>query len=465
MGVSMRDRVWSWLDERTGASHLLAEALDEPIPGGARWAYVFGSALLTALILQIVTGSLLAFYYVPSIDHAHTTVAYVQKEVLLGWLVRGVHYYGASAVIVVMLLHLTQVTIWGAYKERREALWLVGVVLLNILLGFGFTGYLLPWDQKAYFGTQVAGGIAGSIPVVGDEVARLVLGGSGVGQATLSRFFAIHVFVLPAILILLTVVHVYLFRFAGPAGPTDPRARATRVDRFYPKQFFKDTLTAVLIALLLAILAGARPAPLGPVADPSTGFVPRPEWYFLWTFQLLKVIPAFVGGIVLPGVIMTALALLPFVDRSKSRALRSRLVVVGLYVVVLAGMGVLTAIALVNDARDPSIVAQEEAAHRFMAEPFEPDAIGRLETVGAKPAAPAPEPYEISCSSCHGKDGKGGVGPSLHAITSKPRRSVDDIVDLLARPEAYDVKPPMPAFSDMPEEERRAIAEWLATLE
>src|SRR5262245_17773802 len=143
MANASLSRLRTWLDERTGYQSIVRSALDEPIPGGSRWAYVFGSALLTTLVLQAVTGTLLTVYYVPSIDHAHTTVSYVQKEVPLGWLVRGVHYYGASAVMIILMMHLAQVFVWGAYKGRREGLWLVGVVLLNLVLGFGFTGYLL----------------------------------------------------------------------------------------------------------------------------------------------------------------------------------------------------------------------------------------------------------------------------------------------------------------------------------
>jgi ubiquinol-cytochrome c reductase cytochrome b subunit len=465
VGANLTSRSLDWLDERTGYRSLLATALDEPIPGGSRWAYVFGSALLVTLVLQAVTGTLLTFYYVPSIDHAHTTVAYVQKEVPLGWLVRGVHYYGASAVIVIMLLHLAQVFVWGAYKERREALWLAGVILLQLVLGFGFTGYLLPWDQKAYFGTQVAGGIAGSIPLVGPDAARALLGGAGIGQATLSRFFALHVFVLPALTALLIVAHLYLFRHAGPAGPLsdDPRARE-RVERFYPMQFFKDTAAAMAVVGLLAALAYARPALLGPKADPAAGFVPRPEWYFLWTFQLLKYMPAFLGAVVVPGVLMTALALAPFVDRSPARALRARLIPVGLFLAALAGIGGLTYVSIFEDLSDLKIQQQEEAARRFMDEPFAPDVIGAPPPAAA--AAPPPTAFaENGCAGCHGAAGEGGpVGPSLKGITAKPSRTPDDLVKLLADPTAYGVRPPMPAFADMPEAERRAIADWIATL-
>ena len=145
------------VESRTGLGATVSASVDYEIPGGSRWVYVFGTALLATLLLQTVSGILLGFYYVPSVDHAHTTVAYIQKEVALGWLVRGVHNYGASAVILLLMAHLSRTVLWGAYRERRAALWLSGIVLLVLVLGFGFTGYLLPWVQKAYFGTTFAG--------------------------------------------------------------------------------------------------------------------------------------------------------------------------------------------------------------------------------------------------------------------------------------------------------------------
>ncbi len=460
---SLAHKALTWLDERTGYRSLMSAALDEPIPGGSRWVYVFGSALLTTLILQFVTGVLLTFYYVPSIDHAHTTVSYIQKEVPLGDIVRGIHYYGASAVIVILLLHLAQVFIWGAYKDRREALWLAGVILLNLLLGFGFTGYLLPWDQKAYFGTQVAGGIASSIPLIGAQISQILLGGNGVGQATLSRFFTLHVFLLPVMTILFIVVHLYLFRHAGPAGPLTDNPARRGVERFYPMQLFKDTIATILVVVVLAVLAYAQPALLGPKANPAAGFVPRPEWYFLWTFQLLKFMPAFVGGVVVPGIVMTALALAPFIDRSKTRAIRARLLPIGAFVVVLAAMGILTTMGLVEDHRDPKIQQQDEAARAFMAEPFKADEIG-IERAAAEKPAPAPESYVKSCAGCHGEAAEGVVGPGLKNLSAKPNRSVEHVTKLIHDPTAYGLKPSMPAFPDMPESERKAIAEWLATL-
>src|SRR6202521_1939884 len=168
---------WGWLNRRTGLDNLLRTALYEPIPGGARFAYIFGSGLLFIFISQIITGVFLALYYVPSADHAHTTVAYITKAVTAGSFLRSLHAYGSSAMVIVLLLHLSQTYIYGAYKGRRELLWLSGCVLLGLVLAMAFTGYLLPWDQRSYFATAVGTNAASEIPLVGESLKRLMRGG------------------------------------------------------------------------------------------------------------------------------------------------------------------------------------------------------------------------------------------------------------------------------------------------
>ncbi len=210
-------RLYHWFDRRTGIGSLLHEALDEPIPGGARWAYVFGSVLLFLFISQTITGIFLALYYVPSADRAHTTVAYIVKEVTGGSFLRSLHAYGSSAVVIVVLLHLTQTYLYGAYKGRRELLWISGCVLLGLMLAMAFTGYLLPWDQKAYFATTVGTNMASDVPLIGGWLKRFMRGGNEMGTLTVSRFFVAHVFLIPAVLIAFIATHVYLFRKAGAA--------------------------------------------------------------------------------------------------------------------------------------------------------------------------------------------------------------------------------------------------------
>jgi len=216
-GEGLIARLVHWNESRTGLNSLLHHALDEPIPGGAKLAYVFGSGLLFLFVSQVVTGVFLAMYYVPSADHAHTTVAYITKEVSAGSFLRSIHAYGSSAIVIVLMLHLIQTFMYGSYKGRRELLWLVGCILFALMLGMAFTGYLLPWDQKAYFATTVGTNIFSEVPVIGNGLKRLLRGGTEMGTLTLSRFFVLHVFIIPALILFFVAQHIYLFRKAGAA--------------------------------------------------------------------------------------------------------------------------------------------------------------------------------------------------------------------------------------------------------
>src|SRR5450432_4653340 len=242
--------LWAWLNHRTGVDALLRTALYEPIPGGARFAYIFGSGLLFIFLSQVITGIFLALYYVPSADHAHTTVAYITKAVTAGSFLRSLHAYGASAMVVVLFLHLSQTYIYGAYKGRREILWLSGCALFGMVLAMAFTGYLLPWDQRAYFATAVGTNAASEIPWIGESIKRLMRGGTEMGTLTISRFSVAHVFFVPAFIFALLASHIFLFRKAGAAGPVseDPHQPKQKTEPFYPRQVLMDlSLTALLI--------------------------------------------------------------------------------------------------------------------------------------------------------------------------------------------------------------------------
>ncbi|MBI4462108.1 MAG: cytochrome b N-terminal domain-containing protein, partial [Acidobacteria bacterium] len=241
-----------WVDERIGLRELARSLADEPVPGGARWAYVFGSGLLFLFVLQAVTGVFLALYYVPSADHAHASLAYIQKAVPAGAYLRGLHSYGASAVVILLVLHLGQVFLFAAFKGKRELIWLSGLAMLGLMLAMAFTGYLLPWDQEAYFATKVGTSIAAEIPLLGPPTQRALLGGTELTTLTLSRFYMLHAFVLPGLILLLVSFHLYAFRRAGPAGHY--RAQEP-VEPFDPKQFFYDLAFVALLFVILSVLA------------------------------------------------------------------------------------------------------------------------------------------------------------------------------------------------------------------
>src|SRR5215469_9748278 len=240
-------RALDWVDARTGVKGLTKTVLEEPIPGGARWAYVFGSGLLFIFLLQVVTGVSLALYYTPTVETAHTSLSYITKQVAGGAFLRSLHSYGSSAMIIVLGLHFLQTFVYGSFKGRRELLWLSGAVLSLLVLGMGFTGYLLPWDQKAYFATAVGTNIAGQVPVVGNFLTRILRGGTTIGTITLSRFYVAHVFLIPGAMFLLAATHVFLFRKARPAGPVHehPIEPTLVTGNFYPLQVLIDMAFAL----------------------------------------------------------------------------------------------------------------------------------------------------------------------------------------------------------------------------
>jgi ubiquinol-cytochrome c reductase cytochrome b subunit len=353
-------RAFIWLDRRTGLDSLMHEALDEPIPGGARWAYCLRVGSSLSFHSQTVTGVFLGLYYAPTSDHAHTTVAYIVKEVTGGSFLRSLHAYGSSAMVIVLLLHLTQTFLYGAYKGRREILWISGCALFGLMLAMAFTGYLLPWDQKAYFATTVGTNMASEVPWIGGGLKRLMRGGNEMGTLTLSRFFVAHVFLLPAAIMGFVAAHVYLFRKAGAAGPPseDPVNPRLPTQRFYPRQVLMDAAVALLMMCVLGFLAHFHPMELGPKANPAdTQYIPRPEWYYLPIFQWLKYFKgsmAVVGIVVIPALTAILVVALPFIDRRLERRPWRRPFSVGIYLVIL---GILVALGILSK-RDDALIPQ-----------------------------------------------------------------------------------------------------------
>src|SRR3954451_11352386 len=310
--------VLDWLEDRTGLPSAVAHFFNEEIPASSGWHQVFGSVALFAFLVQLFTGILLSFNYAPTPGEAWNSVRYIMTELTGGAMIRGLHHWGASMMVIVVVLHMVQVLLWGAYKRPREATWMVGVFLLLLTLAYGLTGYLLPWDNRAYWGTVVATQIGASVPGAGPWVTRLLASENGIGVATFARFYAIHVLILPPATILLTALHVYLVRRHGvapAAGDNLPKRR------FFPEQVMKDTVAIFIAFAILFTLAVAVRVPLERMADPTdTSYIPRPEWYFLFLFQTLKFFEGpleIVGSVVLPTLAIGALLLAPFIDRGR----------------------------------------------------------------------------------------------------------------------------------------------------
>jgi ubiquinol-cytochrome c reductase cytochrome b subunit len=327
------------LDHRTGLHTGLRKFLYEEIPASSGWHQVFGSVALFLILVQFFTGAMLAFNYAPTPGDAYSSLRYILTEVTAGRLMRGLHHWGASMIIVIVVLHMVQVFLWGAYKKPREGTWVVGVILFLLTLAYGLTGYLLPWDNRAYWGTVVTTKIGATVPIMGPYVSRLLASTGDIGVVTFARFYGLHVLLLPPATLLLIVLHVYLVRRHGVApAPGDDLAPKKS---FFPEQVFKDTVAVFIAFAILFVMAIVVKVPLERMADPTDiSYTPRPEWYFLFLFETLEVLkklPDVVGTVILPTIGILALILAPFIDRSKMVRVRQRTLAMG--IVLLAGLG------------------------------------------------------------------------------------------------------------------------------
>jgi ubiquinol-cytochrome c reductase cytochrome b subunit len=359
---------------------------------------------------QVVTGTLLWMFYAPSAQTAWESVYFLQYHVAGGWFLRGVHHYMAQAMIILLVLHLMQVVIDGAYKAPRELNFWFGILMMGVTLALSLTGYLLPWDQKGYWATAVATNLMAEVPLIGPALQKIVVGGSEYGHHTLTRFFALHAGVLPASLVALVVAHIYLFRKHG-IHVKEPRPK--RDSYFWPDQVLKDAIAC--LAVLLAVVALTiyfRGAPLGPPADPSNEFPARPEWYFLFLFQLLKYVPAFWGAVIIPAFLGLWMFLTPFIGNSKSGHQFN----VGFWWVLIAGSAALTGMAISEDQANLKHGAAIEEANWQADRVIEiadsegiPPA-GAVTLLRKDPQNQGRRLFAAHCASCHRYNGHDGRG-------------------------------------------------------
>jgi ubiquinol-cytochrome c reductase cytochrome b subunit len=337
--------VFDWLHARTGFRGAREVLLDEPLPPGTGWFFTVGSVLLALLSIQLLTGAVLTLFYAPTPDHAYDSVRFISSGGP-GRIVRGLHHFGASFIVVSAVLHLLRVVAFGSYKPPREVTWLSGLVLLLLILAFALTGYLLPWDQRAYWATVVTINISKLTPMAGEFVASVLRGGNTIGAMTLTRWYSAHVIFLPAALMALVVLHLVLMRRQGISGPVVPRQG--EMQPFFPWQAARDTTVVSLVLAALLVLAWHGAPALEAPADPTDAtYIPRPEWYFLGLFQLLKYFPGkleVVGAMIVPGIVFGFLALLPWIDRGPSREPRRRGPVLALVMLGVVAVATLTAL-------------------------------------------------------------------------------------------------------------------------
>jgi cytochrome b6 len=325
----MLRQIWNWLDRRLDLSYFTDLALKKEVPlHRFSWTYFLGGMALFLLFVQLVTGILLLLYYRPSAGEAFESVRFIMTQVTFGWLIRSLHSWSANLLIGVAFLHMFTTYFMKAYRDPRELTWVSGVILLFLLLGFGFSGYLLPWNQLAFFATRVGTEIAGSIPVVGSALVVFLRGGADVTGGTLTRFFGFHVAVLPALTTVLVMLHLSLIQKQGMSVPPSLERRQLRSLPFFPNVFLRDLVSWYCLLGLLVFLAVFFPWGLGEKAQPfgSTPSHIEPEWYFLFLFQTLKFVPAHVLGVEGERLAVTCISLggvvwlmVPFIDKFFAR--------------------------------------------------------------------------------------------------------------------------------------------------
>jgi ubiquinol-cytochrome c reductase cytochrome b subunit len=442
--------VLTWIEQRTGLVSQTTDFLTEDVPGGASYWYVFGSATIFAMILQIVTGIFLTFYYAPSTASAWESTNYIYHNVPFGQFVISLHFWGATAMIALLLMHLLQVLLWGAYKAPREIMWVLGVLLLVVTLVLGLTGYLLPWDMNAYFASQVAINIASSVPVVGNITQQFLSGGPGIGTLTINRFFGLHVWLMPAALVLLTAGHLTIFRHNGSAGPpVDHDLKRLPQGRFWPNQMFMDAAASFLVFAIIVALAIFSPAPFDVKADPTKQFIAYPAWYFLALYGLLRLagqtpaavqpIANLLATVVIPGVVVTVLILLPFIDRNPSRQLSRRPWILGitaLSFLIAIGLSLYSGLAVQaeqDEASGGGTAAVAAAASNTLGAGTSAGASSTVAggggtTVASSGTGKGEQIFTQNCASCHQANGQGQAGVSmgsrakLSAARPMPRR-------------------------------------------
>ncbi len=421
-------RTYDWLERRLQVEGMVKEAALHKVPRNtASWWYVFGSASLTLLILQVVTGIMLALIYVPSAANAWNTLQVLNHQLPLGWFLRAMHGWGSNFMVAVVLIHMAQVFLFGAYKFPRELTWILGVLMLLLTLGMAFTGQVLRFDQDSYWGLGIGASIAGRIPFVGAQVVHLLLGGPTIAGATLSRFFALHVFVIPGALLAFTGVHVWLVLKLGINEYPKPGylvRRATYVRHynaladkgipFVPGAVWKDLVFSAAILLAVAFCAAVF-GPYGPTGVPDPTIIqtaPKPDFFFLWIYTILSFLPSSMETpflLIAPPVAIGVLIAVPFIAGIGEKSWHRRPVAVFSVMFLAIAFGVLTHLGTYTpwsphmDAWSSAVVP---VRYVHQATPLERQGINVFQ--------------EKQCRNCHAIGGVGGKrGPELDDVATR----------------------------------------------
>jgi ubiquinol-cytochrome c reductase cytochrome b subunit len=441
--IKIGDATYQWLNERLGINGILKATALHAVPRSVNWWYVFGSAVLTAFMIQAVTGIFLAFTYVPSPDHAYSSLDYISHHQFAGNLLRGIHYWGASAMVLLIFIHMSAHFLTGSYKYPRELQWLTGAVLLILTLGMAFTGQLLRWNQDAYWAIVVGAEQAARTPFIGQWVAQFLTAGPAVNGQTLTRMYAIHMLLLPGGIITFVTVHIYLVIYKGisewpvPGKPVDPKTYwaeyqeilHTDGEPFFPVAIWKDAFFSLIVILTIGALAVHGATDLGLPANPTTPANPAPDWYLIWYFAILAMIPpASTPYIIIlaPAVGFGILFLFPLANKGERHYSRRPWAVATVFLAAFVTL-VLIYIGykepwkpyLVQGAKPAPLTSQ--SLRTTSGQPLSPMALagGHLMSVEG-------------CTACHQINGLGGaVGPDLSQVGD--RRTYGQLIWRIAR--------------------------------
>ncbi len=416
-------RAWLWFDDRTGLGSALGPVIKHPVPpNSASWFYVFGSATLFAFMLQVATGVALAFMYVPSAGEAYQSLQYITDQTTFGRIVRGMHNWGASAMILLIGVHMVRVYLTASYKFPREMHWISGVVLWALVVIMAFSGQVIRWDQTAVWSTIVASEQAGRIPFIGQWVAQFLIGGETIGGATLSRMFAYHVFIVPALLFIFIGLHLYLVikngisEFPKAGKPVDPKTYREEYEAlvkkkgipFWPDAAWRDMVFGFIVIttiLLIALIIG--PPALGPPPNPANiDALPVPDWYFVFYFAFLALMPPQMETYLMvfgPLLVGALLFFLPFISNKGERSPLRRPWAVAIVALTIASISGLWAIGITSPW-----------SPHFDAKPLTVEIIG---TDSGPIYRGGMDFNEKGCLYCHTISGHGGLrGPDLTYI-------------------------------------------------
>jgi ubiquinol-cytochrome c reductase cytochrome b subunit len=470
--MSAVNKLKDWLDERT---HYRIALRDSPkLKGGASFAYVFGWMLLLLIVLEMVSGVVLAFFYSPSANNAWGSVAFVEDQLAWGWLVRGIHMHAASALVIVCGVHMLQTFVWGAYRRPREVTWWLGIISMVVIMGIAVTGFVLRWDQAGYWASRVEIGIAASTPVIGETIRRIAQSGNEYGNLTITRFYALHVFVLPGLLLTLVTAHVVLARKHGPTPhwSLTEAARNRSVPR-WPDQTFRNV---VAMAAIMAIVGGwtisQHGAGLGAPADPSSAYDARPLWFFRWLFELRHVFGSWetMAALGAPAVAIGLLVMMPFIDRSPTTSPSQRKLPLLLGLGLMATVTALTMVSWSNDRSDDQLAERQKLDDKKADRARSLAVLHGVPIAGGNAVFETPTMYRArtlyknACADCHnGKDRKApeivaGYGNRAYYAAFIKDPSGDRFY---GRTKLAKKQEAMKPITELPAAEFEAVLDWL----